>query len=297
MKVKIVTAIYNGLFGTDLGGRPGRNNPYKYSLKSLLQMSNADFVCYTSENDIEDLKNFFYKTHGFTEDRIKFKIYDLRKHHFADKINKLKNLDETKKSDRCFEIQYAKFVWLANEYRDNDEGYDYLYWFDAGLSHNGLIPFRHLIDSSEQFERLHTSPLFNDKFLNNLIKHSGDKITIITKNNTRHFWSQTIPKDYYSDYSKELHVIGGFFGGEIEKVYEYLDNFNGILEILLTRENKLYFEEQIMTFLYYEFPELFNTIYFDLWWHEDQIINGISNMKEYIGDQKSFYRILEELNN
>lgn len=295
MKIKIVTAIYNGLFGTDLGGRPGRNNPYKYSLKSLLQMTSADFVCYTSEKDIDDLKKFFYETHGFSEDRITFKLFDLRNTHFTERINKLKKLEETKKSDRCFEIQYSKFIWLYDEY---DNEYDYLYWFDAGLCHNGLIPFKYLNNKGEtQFEKLYTSPLFNNKFLSNLTKHSGDKISVVTKNNVKHFWSQGLPQGYYiKGFSNKLHVIGGFFGGKIDITRKYVDLFNELLELLLVKEDVLYFEEQIMSCIYYTFPEMFNTFYFDLWWHEDQIINGISDMKKYVGDQRSFYKILEELN-
>lgn len=295
MKVKIVTAIYNGLFGTDLGGRPGRQEPYKYSLKSLLQMTQADFVCYTSEDDIDDLKKFFYENHGFSEERIKFKLFDLRNiKGLTKKINELKNLEQTKKSDRCFEIQYSKFYWLLAE---SYEDYTHLYWFDAGLCHNGLIPFKHLNgDGKTQFDKLYTSHLFNDKFLDNLVKHSQDKISIVTKNNVKHFWSQTIPKKYYNNHSAELHIIGGFFGGKKDNVIQYCGYFLELLGKLLNDEEQLYFEEQIMSALYYNNPELFNTFYFDLWWHEDQIITGISDMSKYIGEQRSFYKILEELN-
>ena len=31
----------------------------------LLKMSNADFVCYTSEEEIQDLKHFFYVENKF----------------------------------------------------------------------------------------------------------------------------------------------------------------------------------------------------------------------------------------
>ena len=60
MKTKIVTAIYDNLFGSDLGGRINRGGHYRHSLRSLLKMNDADFVCYTSEEEIEDLKKFFY---------------------------------------------------------------------------------------------------------------------------------------------------------------------------------------------------------------------------------------------
>ena len=37
MKTKIVTAIYDNLFGSDLGGRINRGGHYRHSLKSLLK--------------------------------------------------------------------------------------------------------------------------------------------------------------------------------------------------------------------------------------------------------------------
>jgi len=295
MKTKIVTAIYNGLYGTELGGRPGRQDLYKYSLKSLMKMSNADFVCYTSDSDIVSLKNFFYNEHKFSEDRIKFKVFDLKNFQFTEKINKLKDIERTKKSDRCVEIQYSKFIWLENEI---DDVYDYFYWFDAGLSHNGLIPNKHLLRSSKMnFERNYESNLFNDTFLTNLLNFSEEKISVVAKNNQgQHYWSGTVPERYYFSYNKEHHIIGGFFGGKANVMEEYCQTFLMILDSLLENEDVLYSEEIIMSLIYYNHDHLFNSLYFDLWWHENQEIPGIANMKEYINNQKSFYKILEELN-
>ena len=41
---------------------------------------------------------------------------------------------------------------------------------------------------------------------------------------------------------------------------------------------------------------MFNPLYFDLWWHEDEKINGITDMAEYVKNHRSFFIILEELN-
>ena len=78
MKTKIVTAIYDNLFGSDLGGRINRGGHYKNSLKSLLKMSDADFVCYTSEEEIQDLKNFFYVDNNISPEKLIIKPFDLR---------------------------------------------------------------------------------------------------------------------------------------------------------------------------------------------------------------------------
>jgi hypothetical protein len=79
MKVKIITSIYSDLYGSDLGGRHGRKDHYRFSLLSLLKMSQADFICYTSDRELDDLKEFFYKNHDISEDRLKFVLFDLPK--------------------------------------------------------------------------------------------------------------------------------------------------------------------------------------------------------------------------
>ena len=60
MSVKFITSIYSNLHGTEFGGRIGRGGHYRFSLLSLLKMSNADFLCYTSDQEIDSLKSFFY---------------------------------------------------------------------------------------------------------------------------------------------------------------------------------------------------------------------------------------------
>ena len=77
MRVKIMTSIYSDLYGSELGGRQGRKDHYRFSLLSLLKMSQADFICYTSDRELDDLKEFFYKNHNISEDRLKFVLFDL----------------------------------------------------------------------------------------------------------------------------------------------------------------------------------------------------------------------------
>ena len=72
MKTKIITAIYSNLHGTDLGGRPSRYGHYCWSLLSLLKMTDADFLCYTSDSEHNGLVNFFYNEHNINPEKIKF---------------------------------------------------------------------------------------------------------------------------------------------------------------------------------------------------------------------------------
>ena len=157
MKIKFITSIYSDLHGTKFGGRPSRGGHYKYSLLSLLKMTDADFLCYTSDREIDDLINFFYKENNISSDKLIFKIFDISETKFKELINQYKNIDETKKSDRCIEIQYSKFHWWWNE----DKSYDYYYWIDAGLSHCGLIPEKYLVNNHSQ-ARYYESILFNN---------------------------------------------------------------------------------------------------------------------------------------
>lgn len=293
MNTKIVTSIYSNLYGTELGGRPSRGAHYRYSLKTLMNMTDADFVCYTSKDEIEDLKKFFYDENHKKNDKIIFKEFDLYDFILTEKINKIKNIEETKKSDRCPEIQYCKFIWSLNELEIG--GYDNIYWFDAGLSHGGLFPPKHMNLNNGYWGQNYESLLFNNNFLKNLINFTDDKIFLCAKENVKNYWSGTVPSTYYTKHCMDRHIIGGFFGGKKDNMKSYCELFLNYLNTLLDNEKQIYFEEHIMSLIYYNHNELFNAKFFDIWWHEFDKIPGI-NLHEYTKTRKSFYKILEELN-
>lgn len=292
MSTKIVTAIYSNLHGTELGGRPSRGGHYRYSLRTILKMTDADFVCYTSEDELESLKEFFYVQNKISEDRLIIKTFDLKNFSLTEKINKIKNVNETKQSDRCVEVQYCKFIWSLDELEIGN--YDNVYWFDAGLSHSGLFPPKHM-NNIGYWEQNYESTLFNNECLNNLIDFADDKIVLCAKENVNNFWSGTVPYEYYKEHCMERHIIGGFFGGKKEKMRDYCKLFLEYVNKLLDNENKLYYEENIMSLMYYNHNELFNPKYFDIWWHEEDRIPGL-DLHEYTKTRKSFYKIFEELN-
>jgi hypothetical protein len=287
MKVKIITSIYSDLYESELGGRPGRKDHYRFSLLSLLKMSQADFVCYTSEREIDDLKEFFYKNHNISEDRLKFVLFELLNNEYADLINGFKNIEVIKKSDRCYEIQYSKFSWLKNE----DKSYDYYFWFDAGLSHTGLIPDRYL--SAPGYRGYYESTLFNDKFLSNLINYSEDKFVMVAKENSRNYWEGTVDPKFYTTYNNSVHIIGGFFGGKTELWDKVIKQFDDYVRLVIPEQKRLFYEEHFMSLIYQNHKDWFKTLDFDIWWHEDNFKEG---SKEFFEKNKSFYKILEELN-
>jgi hypothetical protein len=252
-------------------------------------MTDADFLCYTSEREIERLKNFFYQEHGISEEKLEFKIYDLKKTKFQEILEKYKDYDSAKRGDRCIEIQWAKFSWWWNE----DKSYDYYFWIDAGLSHCGLIPNKYLTGSQHPQRRYYESSLFNNDFLKNIVTDSENKFLILGKENDRNFWSGTVDPKWYNKYQRDIHIIGGMFGGH----RDLWDNVVTIFEdyvFKISPVERVYFEEIIMTLMYYNHPELFTRKHFDIWWCPDNCPPGTD--PTLFERNKSFYRILEEFN-
>lgn len=288
MKVKIITCIFSDLYGSEFGGRPGRKDHYRFSLLSQLKMSFADFVCYTSDREIDDLKNFFYVQYGIPESRLKFVLYDLQKSPYYELISTIKNPSAIRTSDRCYEIQYCKFDWFRNE----DKSYDYYFWFDAGLSHTGLIPNKYLTGQGHRsyFE----STLFNDNFLQNLINYIDNKFLLVAKENVRNYWEGTVDPKFYINFDSSVHIIGGFFGGKVELWENMVDTFEKYAKAVLSEQKKLFYEEHIMSLMYQNHKEWFKTLNFDIWWHED---NHKEGTKDFFERNKSFYKMFEEMNN
>jgi hypothetical protein len=289
MSIKILTCIYSDLAGTEFGGRHSRGGHYRWSLLSLLKMTDADFLCYTSDREIEGLKTFFYDTHGISSDKLKFEIFDISQTKFKDLINQYKDIEGTKKGDRCVEIQYSKFHWWWNE----DKSYDYYFWLDAGLSHVGLIPNKYL--SSEHPERrFYESSLFNNNFLRNLVDSTKDKFFIVGKENDRNYWSGTVNQKWYKTYDRSIHVIGGLFGGHRSLWDNVVQNFEDYLGRIIEEDKGLPHEEHIMSLMRVNHSELFFMEQFDTWWCED---SGVKDLPEnFYEKNKSFYKIIEKLN-
>lgn len=289
--VKFVTAIYSDLYGTELGGRPNRYSHYRWSLLSLLKMCDADFICYTSEREYESLCNFFYNEFNIDKNKLTIVVYDIKNTKYKELIKKYKDVESTKKGDRCVEIQFMKFDWLLME----DGSYDYYFWIDSGLSHCGLIPNRYLSLSGDNNRGYYESELFNNDFLYNLIKNTENKVTIIAKENDRNFWSQTVDPKHYTKYDRSYHVIGGLFGGKKDVCLDYCKLFDEYVERICESDGKLYFEEHIMSVIYRNKEDIFKVYDFDIWWHEDERIPNF-DIIEHTTKNKSFYKILEELN-
>lgn len=271
-KTLLITSIYTKLWGTELGGRCGREWHYKQSLLNILNLSPTKCICFTSTEEYDDLVTYFYETNQISKDILELRVFNLGDTKYFKKLRKKKNIDEMKTIDRCYEIQYNKFFWF-DLIEDRFE-YDRVYWIDAGLSYNGLFPEEFITDVS-----IHGSykvNLFTPKLLHNINKKTEDKIFILAKNNTDRFhWSKTVPEQYYNEFDMSLHIIGGMFGGT-PQMYELMrNNFEELLLKLIKNERSLYMEELIMSCLYYNNKDLYTTEFFDDWYKRSPDETGV----------------------
>jgi len=288
-KTKFITCIYTDLYGSELGGRPGRYHHYRWSLLSLLKMTDSDFICYTSEQELPSLIEFFYELNNVSQEQLKFSVYDIWNCKYKDLINSRKDIEFIKKGDRCVEIQYSKFAWWLNE----DGSYENYYWIDAGLSYCGLIPVKYL-EQKEYMRSFYDSSLFNNLFLKNLVEFSDDKFFLIGKENLKNMWSTTVNQKWYKKYDSSIHIIGGLFGGKKNTWEIVVKLFEDYIEKILTTDEGLPHEELIISLMYVNHNELFKVKLFDIWWCLDSGPKEFT--KEYYDENKSFYKILEELN-
>ena len=289
MKTNFITAIFSNLNGTKFGGRPNRFGHYRWSLLSILKMSEAHFTCYTSEEELEELKKFFFVENEIKEEQLEIIPFDLENHFFKKLFDEYKNFESAKTSDRCIEIQYMKFFWCLKHLN----GYDKVYWIDAGLSHCGLIPNKYLSLTGPHNRGYYESTLFNNNLLNNLNKFSENKFVLIGKENFRNYWSGTVNSIHFTNYDNSMHIIGGIFGGDYNLWENVVNLFEKYVYKITINDNILYHEEDIMKVMYRNNPELFKVLEFDTWYHQDAPIPGLS--EDHFEKNKSFYKILEEL--
>lgn len=291
MKTKFITCIYNGLDKTYMGGREGRfSTRYRLSLLCLVNsMTDADFVCYTSAQDIGPLTDFFHTQELISPSRLKFVEYPLETSLYADKMRNLRARFNLAPTDRCHELQYMKLNWIHNE----DGSYDKYYWIDAGLSHCGLIPPEYRVTGgwecpsgpesykigSYESRWYFDSILFQNPFLKNLIAATGDRFLVCGKENIIDRWSRPLPTKYYSALVNDMpdngtHVVGGLFGGSFESWKRICASFNEMATQLLDdptfdedfgEYRPLYDEEGILSWIYAHHKDWFSVLPFDRW--------------------------------
>lgn len=286
----IVTCFYTNLHGTNYGGRSHKYYQYLMSLASLLKMTNADFFVYCDPSQQEELKKF-------VEHYVNVKIipFNLENFYMKELFSKHKNFEEARTSQRCQEIQYLKTYWM-NETKD----YEWIFWFDIGISYSGLIPNKHMIHVGENLE-CYNSDLFHNDLLEGMKKFSDDKLlAFCINNNTPSFYRQCLLEYYGCLYQDQIfyHMVAGIFGGRKNTVYKFHEMFYNLAIQVINARKEVHDEECIYNILWHQTPEFFAAEKFETWWHEDNAAgHNPDNPKwvNYIKSLRSFYKILVDL--
>ena len=290
---KLVTFLYFGLgdfpfFGHKVQARWDR---YINSLVQLSQMG-LPIVCYTGSNTAEALQDFLNENE-VTNVTVKVKeLEDIR--HSKKMIEiKEKNPDKFK---FYLEVGWAKIALMEDEM---EEGLDYLYWIDCGLSHIGLYPRRYnsnadkITGLSVNKYRYTYDGIFNTETFPKINNWVGDKLIDIR--NTLFFHdhrklNEILDKDHMYDSLS----IGGIIGGHVSKLPDFFQRFEDYAQTALTKEFLLN-HEAMMSTMVYDKPENYRSYKFNTWYHDDSSMTDKSVTPEFLKDKISFYTFFEQL--
>lgn len=288
----IVTCFYTGLYGSKYGGRLGRESHYLHSLASLLKITNADFFIYCDPEQEAMLKEY---VEPLARSQVTIVPQSLEEFYMKDLFDQYKNFTEAESSQRCQEIQYLKSCWMS--YTQN---YDWVFWFDIGISYSGLLPDKYMLPREDDSIEYYNSSLICDELVEGLKRKAADKFLLMAINNVYPATYRLFVDEYYpkqSD-SKHYHVIAGILGGRRNKVERFHSMFNDLAIEVTEHCKEVYDEESIYQILWDSTPEFFNVEKFECWWHEDNaesIYGEDHRMIEVIKSLRSFYKVLEDL--
>jgi Uncharacterised nucleotidyltransferase len=262
----LVTCIYNGLSGTRYGGRLNRDQFYRESLATIARSSGLPILCFVPAADIPGQQAFF----------------EGRQHHIAwapqelvdiphtDEIQRIKSDHPEDYSslawqERCVELMWGKFHML----RQASERYttvEHLFWIDAGLANVNIISTKYIDAEALHAGDTHrVDSAFVPSLFARMREMAGERVLAI-KSTVAH--NRGIPEKYNDrPYENADGLIGGLFGGKRNVVEAVCQLFEDKCQKLLA-DDVLYLDESIMTGLFADHPELFETYTFDTWFHE-----------------------------
>jgi hypothetical protein len=283
----IVTCFYTNLHGTNYGGRSDRNHHYLYSLASLLKITNADFIIYCDPQQETMLKEFL---EPLAKSKLTIYPYNLQSFYMKELFDRYKDFEDAKTSQRCQEIQYLKSYWM-NEV----EGYDWVFWIDAGISYSGLIPDKHLIFPDNGMHEYFNSDLYCNALISGMKNFAKEKFLMFAINN-----NYPIPyrRNILNDSFAEYHPIAGILGGKINVVKQFHDMFELTAKNMIENLGVVHDEECIYNLVWENNLDFFTIQRFEMWWHEDNlhsIYEDHPETIELVKDLKSFYNVLEDL--
>lgn len=276
--IKIVTAYWMGVNGYPFqGANDSRKARYLGSLKSHCENLGHEIIVYTHKKSLPELEKLKY---DYNLTNLTIKMLELTDMKLHEKINSVRERNfDINLDGRGGEIMLGKFDVLEKELNDCDQ----IFWIDVGLQNRDIFPWRFstlyydkdkfhkhtYVDSSfripwldDPMSEFGFNRIFNEDLINKIIKITKDKILLITS------YGRQLNYDVFHekgviDYSPAtIFPIGGLFGGDVNHMKDFIDNFwimaNKILdyEIQTTEEAimKLVFDKMdknvFLTFLF-----------------------------------------------
>jgi hypothetical protein len=303
MKDTIVTAVYHYSSESRMGGRNYTFEYYENPFRNLLSL-NTNIVVFSHNDEINKIKSFFERN-NFIDYRIV--EYDLNDCIVSDKIYDVKEKKNIINKDGFIQggiyyndrnthlcLSKIEFVNIAisNNYFSNST--DNYYWIDAGLFHTGIIPAsfggaeRCLVPKDELFWPMNKNNLCKPDLIHTLReRNNNEKLLFIGHA------SNPIPKwwDKISTCAKQIHIVGGIFGGDKNEILKIHPMFNDLMKQILASD-ELTLEEDILSIIISQ--NKYGYLKFDTWCHDvltDPCYYGVSP------GQKSFYRVfLDDIN-
>lgn len=296
MKDTIVTAVYYYSYYSRMGGRNYNFEYYKSQFVNMLNL-NTNIVVFSHASEIADIKSFF-ELYGFVD----YKIieHELDNYEFSDMIYNIKEskglIDKNGlvegnsviMNDRNTHLCLSKIEFLniaiTNNYFDSDN----YYWADIGLFHHGIIPYsfggqeRYIKAVQERYWPHNKNNICTPDLIGKLnAKNNNNKLLFIGLTNF------PIPEwwDSIFEHKKQVHIIGGMFGGDKNEVVKIYPIFREMTEKVL-KSNELTLEEDILSSIVAK--NNYAYLQFDVWYHDvptDPCYYGITS------DQNSFYKV------
>lgn len=290
---KLVTFLYFGLGDFPFFGHKVQARWDRY-INSLVQLSEMGLpiVCYTGSNTAEALQNYMDENQV---DNVTIKVKELEDIRHSKKMIEIKEKNPDK-FKFYLEVGWAKIALMEDEM---EEGIDYLYWIDCGLSHLGLYPRRYnsnadkITGLSVNKYRYTYDGIFNTLLFNKINNWVGDRLIDIR--NTLFFHDhRKLNEILERDHMYDSLSIGGIIGGHVSKLPDFFQRFEEYAQTSLNKEFLLN-HEAMMSTMVYDKPENYRSYKFNTWYHDDSTITDKSVTPEFLRDKISFYTFFEQL--
>lgn len=261
----LVTCIYNSLSGTPYGGRLNRDTMYRESLMTIGR-TGLHIFCFVPARDVPAQQTYFQKC----PTDITFVPLELHDLPYHSEIQAIKSRDAERYvglewQERCVEIMWGKFFMLQQVLTSVPDA-ENLYWIDAGLANANVISTKYIAEADLHNYRLsEVGAAFPPKLFARIREFAGDKILVLKMPHGHH---PGIPAHYNArPYATSDSLIAGLIGGSRARVAALCALFHEKVEAIL-KDERLFFEESILTGIYADHPELFQAFSFDSWYHE-----------------------------